>query len=799
MQFFILFIQMWFYLYYFAIQKNNMKKLIVTFGCIVSTVFAQNNTESISKVMFDNASKEGINGQSFVLMHNRKGIRIEQNLHRQKLELWISPLAGKSLKATDRNFSNRDDQTCIFDRIGFPNLPYSKFVSCDYDAFHSIINYTTNKLHIVSVYNKQAVAIWFENDEIIDLKTDKIDNIISKTSQNIVTEHLERGKNLTFVAVLAPGKGTFTHQKIVEKGRSHYSRIAIAANQMLVIAADDASEPIQNIATQIANQQPNVLISENEKMIENGLKSGKIKVRNNDELQKIIDVNKRIILSMQDESGAMRAALRYIYYLIWVRDGGMVFSYNAYIGWAEPLEKWLDYLLENPTINAKGERYFGQLTSPITKEEEDGPFYAIWSAYTYYTQTGKNKFLTDTYMSVLDDNIKWLENNFYDPKKEMFFRYHYCESPFYKSPGDGFDDACGKPGGNNLSLWGSDTIAKGYDQYMNSICYANYIMMSAMSKSPLKESYLAKAKKLGEKCMNYYEMAKPFPSYGMVMSNRGKEIMTDSIGFDEADHIWGLTVPPFLPNHADLQDIRLGFYERQMRKPKDYFLSSYFSNIAGMDSYIHGEKKLIAAIDYVIPQCIRPGKCLPMPYTIPEIINVADCDTYHDVRPQPFSVTAMLAAIANLGVRRSAYGIGVRATTYLTKIENYDYKNSQINFEFSGNGDKIDKIIINKKPLTGSLQIPENMLQKGNNSILVDGTTASNKLPFLIESTVRLLAINGKNYAIEAIGKNALVFANIKNIKITDANGNTIAFRKIIKANITHIDFEGVGLYNVAI
>lgn len=788
--------------FYFILHQINIimikKYLIFTF-LIVFQTFAQKNEEEISKVMFDNASKEGINGQSVVLMHNRKGIRIEQNLNRQKLELWISPLAGKSLKAYDRNFSNRDDQTSIFDRIGFPNLPYEKFLKCDYDAFHSVIYYSTNTLHIVSMYDKQAVVIWFEKDETIDLKTDKLDFIKNKSETKLVSEHSERAKTLTFAAILGKGNGTFTHQKIVELGRSHYSRISIAANQMLVFSADESSEPIEKIATEISVIPQSLLLSENENKIQTGLNTGILKVRNNPDLQKIIDVNKRIILSMQDESGAMRAALRYIYYLIWVRDGGMVFSYNAYTGWAAPLEKWLEYLLENPTINAKGERYFGQLVSPITKEEEDGPFYAIWSAHTFYTQTGNRKFLSEKYMNVLHDNIKWLENNFYDAKREMFFRYHYCESPYYKSPGDGFDDACGKPGGNNLTLWGKDTISKGYDQYMNSICYANYIMMSAMSESPLKESYLNKAKKLGDKCMNYYEMIKPYPSYGMVLSNKGKEIMTDSIGFDETDHIWGLTVPPFLPNQADLQDIRLGFYERQMRKPAEYFLSSYFSNIAGMDSYIHGEKKLIKAIDYIIPQCIRPGKCLPMPYTIPEIVDVDDCNTYHDVRPQPFSITAMLAAISNLGVRRSANGVGVRATTYLSNIENYSYKNSRINFNFSGNGDKIKSILINGKPLLGSLQIPENRILKDKNTIEVLGSEIENKMPILIESTVKLVSLNGKKYTIEAVGKNAISFGNIKNISVKDKNNKPVTFRKIVKKNITHIDFEGVGLFFVEI
>ncbi|TAF77535.1 MAG: hypothetical protein EAZ53_02455 [Bacteroidetes bacterium] len=756
--------------------------------------------EKISQVMFDNASQEGINGQSTILMHNRKGIRIEHNINRQKLVLWISPLAGKSLKGFDRNFSNRDDQTSIFDRIGFPNLPYENFIKCDYDAFHSVVHFKTNKLHILSVFDKQAVIIWFENNEIIDIKTDKIDKILKKSTDRIVTEHIERGHNLNFAAILGKGNGNFTHQKVEEFGRSHYSRISITANQLMVFSADANTENIENIAETLANTPIEKTILDNEQKINLSLSNGSIKVNNNPDLQKVINLNKRIILSMQDESGAMRAALRYIYYLIWHRDGGMVFSYNAYTGWAAPLEKWLDFILANPTTNAKGEKYFGQLVSQITKEEEDGPFYGIWSAFTFWTQTGNAKFLAPKYMSVLDDNIKWLENNYYDKKKGMFFRYHYCESPFYKSPGDGFDDACGKPGGNNVSMYAKDTISMAYDQYINSICYSNYVMMSAMSQSPKKEEYMAKAKKLGEKCMNYYEMTKPFPAYGLLITNKGKEIIATEMGMDETDHIWGLTVPPFLPYHADLQAIRGGLYERQMENPKNYFLSGYFANIAGMDSYVHGQDKLIKAIEYIVPQAVRGGKCLPMPYTIPEIVDVEDCNVYHDVRPQPFSITSMLAAISNLGVRRSSFGIGVRANTYLSAIEKYSYKNSEIDIKFSGTGDKIKAIFVNNKPLFGTLQIPENLLVNGKNTIQVIGQNVEIKKPIWVESTVKLLAISGTSYQIEAFGKNTITFANTKSkITIIDAKGNKIVPILIEKDKFVHIEFEGTGKFVIKI
>jgi hypothetical protein len=53
-----------------------------------------------------------------ILTHNRLGVRIELNFDREGLlELWISPKAKTSNHSRDRNWSNRDDHTRLFDRI----------------------------------------------------------------------------------------------------------------------------------------------------------------------------------------------------------------------------------------------------------------------------------------------------------------------------------------------------------------------------------------------------------------------------------------------------------------------------------------------------------------------------------------------------------------------------------------------------------------------------------------------------------------------------------------------------------
>jgi hypothetical protein len=56
------------------------------------------------------------------------GIRIEYDIEAQQLSLWIYPSPKTSLDYHDRNFSNRDDHTSIFDRITIPGLTLQDFL-----------------------------------------------------------------------------------------------------------------------------------------------------------------------------------------------------------------------------------------------------------------------------------------------------------------------------------------------------------------------------------------------------------------------------------------------------------------------------------------------------------------------------------------------------------------------------------------------------------------------------------------------------------------------------------------------
>lgn len=782
-----------------------MKKLSTTLFLIFLSIanFAQSPINKID-LWNDNSSFDGVQGQAFVLMHNRKGMRIEYNIHRKKLELWVSPLAGISNSYVDRNFSNRDDHTRIFDKITLPELDYQDFIKCDYDAFHSVLHFKNNKLHIATFFDKAAVAVWVENATYVDIKTDKQDEIIKSDNYILVTNHKERESSLNLIAVVSEGKGVFKNQELTDRGRSFYARVYLNKNQPLYIGGDEVSTNIDKQIELLSKQDLFSSLKEDSIKIQKSLSNGYIKVRKNADLQKLINVNKRVLLSMSDESGAIRAALRYIYYLIWHRDGAMINAFCAYTGWSWPLEKWTEFQLSNPTsetINNREEQYFGQLVNgKITKREEDGPFYGIWSAFTNYTQNGDKSFLTQEKISILEKNLEWWENNYYDSQRELFGRYYYCESSFWKSKDNGFDNATGNPSGENVSIYKSDTIIKAYDLYMNNIVYTSYIMMSVLETNEAKANeYLAKSKKLGEKLNKFYRNTM-LPSYGDLVNTKTKTLVADAFGMDDTDYIWGMSVPFFYQNQHTQQAIVGKILEEQMKKPKGQFFAGWFSNLAAFDSEIHGQAKIKEAIEYVVPQCVRPGKCLPMPYTIAEIVDVEDCSIYHDVRPQAFSISAMMASISNLGVRRLPFGLAVRATDYLDEISNYSYQKKEIDFRFKGKGGFMKEIKLNGETLMGTYQIPENQLVEGKNivEVFVNDKPISEK-NILISSTLKLLSKVKNEYKMDAFGKNVLVFKDLSAIpKVTFQNGQKPKLIQNKSNNITYVEFEGKGKVSVS-
>jgi hypothetical protein len=218
-----------------------------------------------------------------------------------------------------------------------------------------------------------------------------------------------------------------------------------------------------------------------------------------------------------------------------------------------------------------------------------------------------------------------------------------------------------------------------------------------------------------------------------------------------------------------------------------------------MDTELYREDQIMAALDYLVPQSVRPGKYLPMGNTVPEIVNQKDGDLYHDVRPMVFSIAPWLSAVSNLGIRRLPFGVAVRGTKFLDRIDHYEYQGGLLDVTFRGQG-SISRVVVNGRPLENSLQVPEDRISKGEHNVEVEMTPDAKLNDCLVASTVRLDAIEEGRLRIHAFGKNMLTFKGLsKTAKITSVAGEPVSAKTESDGDVTWIDFPGRGDFLVTL
>ncbi len=729
-----------------------------------------------------NATQYGVrNPETFITMQNRKGLRIELNLDQQRLQLWISPKAGKSLDYFDRNFSNRDDHCDVFDKITFPGISADSFVSCDYDPFYTVVKFRDQTMHILNLADRPAIMIWFDKAADIDFKSDKSDSLLEKSPSVFSIEHKDRGYTFNFAAVLGKGSGNFRHMLAMDRGRSIYAQANLIAGQPVIITGELEETAPALAAKALAQQDPSRLVKENTAMVDSAVNFGMVSFRNQPELQTISDLNRKIAWSMQDENGAMRSSSKYIYYLIWFRDGGMNTAHLARSGWVDPSMSQVRIALKNPNVSDEDPNgiFFGQLMAgPITKWEEDGLFYVVWPAFLNWTMTGNRELVSGKNLETMYQAMDWLERYCYDPQKGLFGRYHYCETPLSGSRGDGWDNAVGRPTQKWPALYEGHSIVRSYDIYINNLSYSTYMMLAMMSKGQQADEYFAKAKALGRHIQSFFN-DKPLPDYGDLVTGDGRDIEASPYGLDQTDYIWSLTLPGFYPDFGTrIFEARKQLFTDLRKKPKGAFFVSYLSLLSSLDTEYFPEDSVMSALQYLVPQCVRPGKYLPMANTIPEIIDVEDGHPFHDVRPIVFSIAPWLATMTNLGLRKLPFGLAVRPTKYLDKISRYQYGGGIVNVAFEGKGN-ISGIEVNGKPLDGTYQVPEAMLKGPETSIkVIMSEDKPVETPVLVSSDVRLDSTGNGTYYLTGMGPGYVILHNAvpEKISVKDENNRDIPF-----------------------
>ncbi len=781
----------------------------VFFG--LSFIFVLLITACTSHIKEDIASKKGLKNDRLVLMHNPMGIRVEYNISLQELVLWISPKAKTSVDYFDRNFSNRDDHTSIFDRISFPGLSNAKFDSCRYDPFHSIIYFKEQTLHLAVLYDYPALFVWFEKPGKIDFKTDKNDEIIKRQDNIFHSAHPDRGYVFSYVARIADGESRFQHQLQIDKGRSTYARAHLKSNEPLVIAAALKEQNVPHIASTLIKKSPGQWLEAVNEKVDEETKHGRVVFKGHDKLQKLIDFNKRIWVSSQDHMGALHASIKRIYYLIWVREGGLACPWIGYTGWVNPLEDWTAFQLANPTEiydEGPGGRFFGQLVNKkITKWQEDGAFYAIWSAFTHWTQTGDDRFVSGENLVLMEEAMDWLERYCYDKNKGLFYRRYYCETPLKQSRDYGWDNAVGRPETRwEPAPYEGEDIIRTYDIYVNLLNYAAYIMIDAMRQEQgMSHKYADRANILAENMKRFFNDGQ-LPSYGELISDKQESIIATPYGMDDTDYQWALTLPPFYPGYINISAIRELLFNDIIEEKDGHFLAAYFSVLASLDINHVNQDKIMEATEYAAKECYKSWADLPLAYSMVEMSGFFPQESPHHIRPQMFTMGAWFGAMGNLGVRRLPFGIAVRPSQKLKAIENYEYKNAMIHIDYEGQGNYLNSIIINDEKLDYTWQIPELLFKEGDNLIRVMLDDTQKVQPVITGSSMEMINIKTAAedevlYTFRAFGNNWIEWGNIQNRKIiiTDKNNHKIDYKTIKYQENIITRFEGDGILYVSL
>ncbi len=690
-----------------------------------------------------------------IFLSNPKALRVEYRLDDQRLELWWSPRAGRSTDCFDRTYSNRDAHLDVFETISIPACGLEGFQSCDYDPYHCVLRFARQTLHLAVRPDAAAVLVWGEQPLEVDLKAGRHDTPMASGGGVFAVRHDDPQRSFVFAATIAIGDGRLRVSPRKLTAFPTYARAELAAGQMLCVGVGESDEPVVEMVRALAAKPWSLHTAETRTLLTPVLAMGRISSRAQPRLAALRDTVVCGLHSMIDDSGAYRASLKPIYYLIWVRDGGFSFPYQAAAGWPHRLREFCRLLLDNPTtVDEPGlprGRMFGQLIHrQLGKLEEDGLFYVVWSLHTLWTQTGDLSFLTDADWRLLDEALAWVEAVTWDEQRGLYGEFFADETPAHGHRDAYWDHAIGQP-----VPWGGlrrpeGPVVRNYDVYFNLLMHSTYSMLAAMRSRP---ELLDRPARLWPQLAGLLsQRSDGVPAYGEALLEDGRRVTVPHWGLANSCCVWGLTLPSFAPL-ADWDAVRAATLDAIIAKPEMHFTNGVCSAIAAVDPWIYPEERALGILNRIADETERPGRYLPMGGAMPEKLGAPEGNLHHDIRPQGFAMGSWLFAFAALGLRRLSYGIALRPTTAFDRIADYPWRGSTLDLRWDARGRDL-ALEIDGSVVLGSLQVPQALLSTpGPHSVrLIPAAPACLWLRSHVQLDAVIERVGGRSYRFTAHG-----------------------------------------------
>ena len=496
------------------------------------------------------------------------------------------------------------------------------------------------------------------------------------------------------------------------------------------------------------------------------------------------EIDKRTLLSMFHKFGGVHAALDGGYNAIWVRDSTIASVFSALAGDPEYLRDWAPYVIANPTpLEHNGRVYNSFIIAPyngeeIFKKEDDGPFYAIVSAYAYWKLLDDDTHLMQWY-DTLSDSMDFLESHSYDPDAGLYAEYLINEMPLKGSP-------YWKDEKNPTLIIDGDWPVCIQSLYQNHLMYASNLMMGEIAleldKTKDSEKYFKRAddllKNINEK---FWQEDKGIYLAGLAIMDNDRIVDVHwTYSNIYVNYIWAFSLFPILPH-----------YQRSLVSLDDCVEKSTkngLQNLGFVSCYFHSAviygwsglfKKALRLIDYIVDLCqkVEWSDKLQALYAMKgSMLEMTSFIKFH--RPQVFCSAPMLHGIVSFGASADYNGVNIMPSDSLKRIDNFIYKKSVLNIDLK-TPENIGGIVVDMKEIPYTLRIPSKFLTPGTHKISFLNKKCR---PLLLFTNLELLdvkeTIDGVEYTINGYGNGVLRFKKLSRDKIsaTDDSGKPVAF-----------------------
>ena len=740
-------------------------------------------------------TKQVEEGRRNIILQNRCGNRLTALFHEDavELELVYKPNAFRRKDFRARNFSTRDNLTTLFRSVRLPEVRADFAVEFVYDPFLTTVRTESparakNSISLLNVADENVFAVAAHCPLVLTFEPHE--EFVAEDGL-LFEEFADRGEDIvSFVAFEGFERNRY---RVLDDGR-HV--LQIMRDEVVLIGGEENLAQVDRVLDKLWGLTPEQLSEHTERCIAPVLARAHISVRDTD-LQRVLDLNRRVVWSGLDAGGACFGALNRIYHLIWFRDGAMTAAQMALAGNPEVVRTWAPFAVDNPSrwVEHDGRRvpeYLQMVGTPWTKSEDDGLYYAVLSLFALHRATGDDLALTPERMQMLTDAVDHHVATRWDADLGLFGSDTRGETTLAGSDFFGYDSVNGAIRIDPFTEKGGKELARSYSVYHNVNAYNVFRMMEVLlAEAPQADAgaagrYGALADQLEEVLRTRFVD----PADGCYFSDYVvyTDGSTEWLRFEDADYweyTWAVSAGPFHPGLAtalhSAQAVR-----RKWPEVRPYGYCPWNTLAGQLHDFGMPTAEFRAMLDDELREALMVTRRYPMPGALTE---------YHGNpegwRALPFSAATLLNAVGSLMLRGLPAGVAVRASTLVDGVTDYVFRAARITVLAEGEGEGVAGATVNGVPLAGTLQLPEAMLRTGRNEVHVM-RGAYDGGPRLHSSSARLFAVESgggrTSYRMASPTRADLVFERLGDHKVeaTDAAGQPI--------QLTRQGIEGTGL-----